>query len=404
MEDWSLPRGAFASVLASGMTGMMLGGAVGGIIGDRIGRKFALIGSVLVFGLLTAAVVIVDNLWTLGALRFLVGLGLGGALPNAAALASEYVPRRHRPFAVTLTIVCVPLGGTLAALLAGRVLPILGWRWLFAIGGVLPLATAVVLMRYLPESPRYLARHPERWPELTRVLRRIGHNVPADRAFADPGENTASRASVGGLFTPDLRRDTLALCGAFFSCLLAVYTAFNWVPAVLSGAGLGLAVASNGLAAFNLGGVAGAICGGLTIARFGSRPTMLGMSAGAIAGGMALAAMPIVATADALLIIALLGITGGLINAVQTTMYALAAHVYPTAVRATGVGTAVAVGRSGGVLSTYAGAWALEMGGSGAFFGLMAAAMTLVFGCLAAVRRHVPRTSAAPPGGSKPSE
>jgi MFS transporter, AAHS family, 4-hydroxybenzoate transporter len=138
----------------------------------------------------------------------------------------------------------------------------------------------------------------------------------------------------------------------------------------------------------------------LVIAGLGSRPTMLGMSAGAIAGALGLAAMPM-ATSYSLPIIAMLGITGGLINAVQTTMYALAAHVYPTTVRATGVGTAVAVGRSGGVLSTYAGAWALEIGGSGAFFGLMAAAMTLVFGCLAAVRRHVPRTSdAGPPEGS----
>jgi MFS transporter, AAHS family, 4-hydroxybenzoate transporter len=394
MKDWSLARGAFAPILASGMIGMMLGGAIAGIIGDRIGRKFALIGSVLVFGLLTTSVAIADNLWTLGVLRFLAGLGLGGALPNAAALASEYVPRRHRPFAVTLTIVCVPLGGMLAALLGGRVLPVLGWRWLFAIGGVLPLAAAVVLMRYLPESPRYLARYPERWPELAGVLRRIGHDVLPDATFVDPGEKPGSRASVGALLTTDLRRDTLALCGAFFSCLLAVYTAFNWVPSVLAGAGLGLAVASNGLAAFNLGGVAGAICGGLVIARYGSRPTMLGMSAGAIAGALGLAALPIVALSDAFPIIALLGITGGLINAVQTTMYALAAHVYPTSVRATGVGTAVAVGRSGGVLSTYAGAWALELGGSGAFFGLMAAAMTLVLGCLAAVRRHIPRTPA----------
>jgi AAHS family 4-hydroxybenzoate transporter-like MFS transporter len=77
-------------------------------------------------------------------------------------------------------------------------------------------------------------------------------------------------------------------------------------------------------------------------------------------------------------------------------MYALAAHVYPTTVRATGIGTAVSVGRSGGVLSTYAGAWALEMHGSGAFFGLMAAAMTLVLGCLAVVRRHIPRTLRTP--------
>ena len=116
---------------------------------------------------------------------------------------------------------------------------------------------------------------------------------------------------------------------------------------------------------------------------------MLAMSAAAVAGALGLAAMPITAASDTVQIVVMLGITGGMINAVQTTMYALAAHVYPTTIRATGVGTALAVGRVGGVLSTYVGAWALEAGGSPAFFGTMAAAMALVFSCLALVRRHV---------------
>ena len=391
MRDWAVPRSAFAAVLASGMVGMMIGGALAGLVGDRMGRRFALIGSVFIFGVLTAAVALVESLWALGALRFLAGLGLGGAMPNAAALASEYVPRRHRPFAITLTIVCVPLGGALAALLAGYVMPVFGWRALFALGGTLPLVAAAVLLRALPESPRFLARHPERWSELERILRQIGHAVPAGSRFVDLGEKAAPRPSVGALFTTDFRRDTLALWGAMFACMLAVYTAFNWVPSMLAGAGLGLTVASNGIAAFNFGGVAGAICGGLVIARIGSKPTMLSIAASAVAGAAVLAFMPITATSNALPIVVMLGITGASINALQTTLYALAAHVYPTTVRATGVGTAVAFGRVGGVLSTYAGAFALGWGGSRAFFILMAASMAVVFICLALVGRHVPR-------------
>lgn len=391
MRDWTLPRSAFAPVLAIGMIGMMVGGALAGLVGDRMGRRFALIGSVLIFGVLTGASALATNVWALAALRFLAGLGLGGAMPNAAALASEYVPRRHRPFAITLTIVCVPLGGTLAAFVAGYVLPVFGWRTLFAIGGALPLVVAAVLGRYLPESPRFLARHPERWPDLERILHRIGHAVPAGSAFVDLGEKAVARASVSALFTPDFRRDTLALWGAMFACMLAVYTAFNWVPSMLSGAGLGLTVASNGIAAFNLGGVAGAVLGGLFIARIGSRPTMLTISAAAIAGAAVLASMPIAATSPALPIVVMLGFTGAAINAIQTTLYALAAHVYPTAVRATGVGTAVAFGRIGGVLSSYAGDWALRAGGSHAFFTMMAASMAVVFVGLALVSKHVPR-------------
>ena len=391
MRDWAVPRGAFRAVIASGMVGMMIGGAIAGLIGDRMGRRFALIGSVFIFGVLTAAAALVDSLWTLGVLRFLAGLGLGGAMPNAAALVSEYVPRRHRPFAITLTIVCVPLGATLAALVAGYVMPVFGWRTLFVFGGAMPLVVAVVLLRFLPESPRYLARHTDRWPELERILGQIGHAVPAGSRFVDLGEKAVARASVGALFTADFRRDTVALWGAMFACMLAVYTAFNWVPSMLAGAGLGLTVASNGIGAFNLGGVAGAICGGLVIARIGSRPTMLSIAAGAVAGAVVLALMPITATSNAIPIVAMLGVTGAAINALQTTLYALAAHVYPTTVRATGVGTAVAFGRVGGVMSSYAGEWALGAGGSRAFFTLMAGSMVVVFICLSLVGRHVPR-------------
>ena len=392
MRDWSLTRGAFAPVLAAGMIGMMAGGAIAGLVGDRLGRRVALIGSVFVFGILTALAALVDNLWTLGTLRFLAGLGLGGAMPNAAALVSEYVPKRHRPFAITLTIVCVPLGGTLAAFVSGYVMPVLGWRALFAFGGILPVVVALILIKFLPESPRFLARHPERWPDLVQTLRKIGHDVPDGSTFVDLSERTAVKASIGSLFTMEFRRETIALWGAMFACMLAVYSAFNWVPSLLA-TDLGLAVASNGLAAFNFGGVAGAVCGGFVIARIGSRPTMLTMAAGAVAGALMLAATPISATTSVGSLILMLGFTGAMINAIQTTLYALAAHVYPTTVRATGVGTAVAFGRVGGVTSTFAADFAIDAGGSRAFFGLIAASMAVVFVALAMVRRHVPRPS-----------
>src|SRR5438309_2020871 len=161
MKEWSLPRGAFSTILALSPFGMMIGGAVGGILGDRIGRRTALLFSMLSFAVLTLAISTVNGPMLLGAFRFLAGLGLGGAMPNAAALSSEYVPRRQRPFAVTLTIVCVPLCGTLAGFFGGQILPRFGWRGLFLVGGILPLVMAAVLVKLLPESPRYLARLPE---------------------------------------------------------------------------------------------------------------------------------------------------------------------------------------------------------------------------------------------------
>jgi AAHS family 4-hydroxybenzoate transporter-like MFS transporter len=362
MRDWSVPRAPFAFVLACGMFGMMLGGALAGLTGDRFGRKVALLGSVVVFGVLTLAASAASSLTMLAALRFLAGLGLGGALPNAAALASEFVPERSRALAVTIAIVCVPFGGMLAATLAEFLLPSLGWRGLFVAGGVLPLVAVAALAKVLPESPQYLA----------------GKKLPS-----------VDRGSIAALFRPDLRRDTIGLWLSFNACLLAVYMAFNWLPTLLAGAGLAV-ISSRGILAFNLGGAVGAIVAGLVIGRAGSRVTMLTMAAGAVICTGVLASMTLSGSA-ALSVMLMLTATGALINAVQTTMYALAAHVYPTMIRATGVGTAVGFGRAGGVLSTYAGSWALASGGTPRFFQMMSVAMLVVFLGLAMVGNHIKR-------------
>lgn len=388
MREWSVPRAAFAPVLASGLIGMMVGGAVAGLIGDRLGRKVALLGSVTLFGVLTLAAAAADGPVMLGVLRLVAGLGLGGAMPNAAALASEFVPQRQRAFAVTLAIVCVPIGGLLAAAIAEPVLPVLGWRMLFVIGGVLPLVIAGTLVVALPESPRYMVRYADRRPDLEAFLRRLGHNIPTDAVFVDRSERHVERVSIGALVAPAFRRDTLALWVAFFANLLAVYCCFNWVTALLAGAGFG-ASASRGLLAFNLGGVAGAFGGASLVTRFGSRATLLTMSAGAVAAALVMAAMPI-ATSAPLAVIGMLAVVGCLLNTVQIMLYSLAVHVYPTNVRASGLGWGLSVGRSGGVLSSYAGEWALAAGGSSAFFGLIAVSMAAVYGALATVGRHIP--------------
>jgi AAHS family 4-hydroxybenzoate transporter-like MFS transporter len=400
MKDWNLPRTAFTPVLTSGMIGMMVGGAIGGIVGDRMGRRVALLGSILWFGLLTLLLPISTTPTMLMVLRFLAGLGLGGAMPNAAALSSEYVPTRHRPFAVTLTIVCIPFGGSLAGFLAAKVLPQWGWHVLFYLCGAAPLVLAGILFKVLPESPRFMARRKERWSELAALLRRLGHAVPADAVFADTREKAVKQASVRELFVPEYVRDTVALCGSFFFCLLSVYMGTNWLSPMLTGAKFNVETASYGLTAFNFGGVVGAILGAALIVRFGSRVSMLTMAAGAIAGAGILAIMQI-GPDNTLAVFAMLAWTGGLINAVQTTMYALAAHVYPTSVRATGVGTAVAFGRIGGVVSPTLGSWALAAGGGSQYFTVIAGTMTLALVALALVRHHVPGRSSGAPVGAR---
>jgi MFS transporter, AAHS family, 4-hydroxybenzoate transporter len=390
MREWGVPRSAFAPLVSLGYLGMMIGGAIAGVAGDRFGRRTALVGSVAVFGAMTLAAVTATAPGQLGWLRLLAGIGLGGAMPNAAALVAEFVPLRQRPIAVTVTIVCVPLGATIAGLLGIRLLPLVGWRKLFLAGGVVPLAAAVIFWRLLPESPRFLARDRSRWPELVRLLTRMGHDVAEGATFVDSTERTVERASIRALFGRDFRVDTIALWAAFFCCLLAVYSGFSWLTTLLSGAGFTPASANTGITAFNLGGVAGALVGGFAIVRVGSRVSMLSMAGVAIVAALVLSRMSLSPVAG-VVIISWLTLLGAMINGVQTTMYALAAHVYPGPVRATGVGTAVAFGRIGAILTGYAGSWAIGYRGSASFFGLIATAMLATFIALAVVRRHVPR-------------
>jgi MFS transporter, AAHS family, 4-hydroxybenzoate transporter len=394
MRDWQVPRSALTPALTSGFVGMMFGGFIGGIVGDRYGRRVALLGSLISFGLLTLAVALATSPLILSAIRFLAGLGLGAAMPNAATLSSEYVPTRHRPFAVTLTIVCIPLGGSLAGFVGGQILPRYGWHVLFIVCGLLPLVLAALLLKALPESPRFLARQKQRWPELIALLNRLGHHVPQDAVFSDVSEKAPANSSVGALFAPEYLRDTLTLFGSFFFCLLTVYMGTNWVPSMLASNKFDVGTASYGLTAFNVGGVVGAIIGAMIIMRVGSRISMLTMAAGAIAGAVVLTIMPI-GPQNTFSVFAMLAWTGGLINAVQTTMYALAAHVYPTSIRATGVGTAVGFGRIGGVLSPSLGQWALDSGGASGYFRIIAITMSAAFVALAGVKRHIPRVAVA---------
>jgi AAHS family 4-hydroxybenzoate transporter-like MFS transporter len=257
------------------------------------------------------------------------------------------------------------------------------------IGGILPLVVAAILAAALPESPRYLARRPHRRRELAAILRRLGHETGEDACFVDSKERQdVPRASVGTLFTADYRRDTVGLWVAFFCCILGIYIVFSWMPSLLAAAGFDIAVASTGLAVFNVGGVLGAIAGAWLMTRFGSRPTMLTTAVLGVLGAVVLVATPL-QPADTTRLMVLLFLEGGFNNAVQTNLYALSAQVYPTQVRATGVGATAGVGRSGAIVSSFLGALALASG-SASYFGMVAATMALTFVGLAVVRRHTP--------------
>ncbi|BAC51683.1 blr6418 [Bradyrhizobium diazoefficiens USDA 110] len=194
IKEWGVTRGDFAPALAAGLVGMGIGSAFAGLLADRFGRRGAVIVSVMVFGLATFCIGFAANLWHIGALRFIAGLGIGGALPSSTTVAAEFTPERRRTLAITATIVCVPLGGMLAGLFAGMVLPNLGWRALFFLGGALAVLLGFIMLFILPETPRFLVRRPARWAELRRLVGRMSRPVTADIVFTDLGEQGSTNA------------------------------------------------------------------------------------------------------------------------------------------------------------------------------------------------------------------
>jgi len=194
------------------------------------------------------------------------------------------------------------------------------------------------------------------------------------------------------LFSGGLARETTGLWIAFFFCLGSIYLVFGWLPTMLTACGLTPATANTGMLVYNLGGVLGVLIWAMLVPLLGSRgPLLSGALAGA-ASALAFLIVPIQSHGEHWLLIVCLGINGLLANAVQTSMYALAAHVYPTRVRASGVAYSAAMGRMGGLLSSLFGAHIIQAG-VGTFWQTLAVAMVLAAAGLAWVRSHYPAIS-----------
>lgn len=388
MKDWNLPREAFVPVLGLGLVAMSVGTAINGWMGDRLGRKTTLVGSMIVFGGGTLLSVVARDMTVFLVSRLIASVGLGGAMPSAVALLSEFTPLRRRSFMVTFGMICTPVGGVLAGLVSAALLPTYGWPSLFVVGGILPLILAVVIGFSLPESPQFLAGRPERRAELEKIAARLG--VSIDRL----GGGTVSletpetaKVGYGALLRGSERLPSLMLWLQFLGVLTAAYTVFNWLPTLSGSLGLGMAIGGTLLAAFNFGGMAGAFIGAVAIDRVGSRWLTMGFGIGAflacvLAAGLFGPEIPV----GGLFVVILLG--GLFIAGLQPMLFAIAANAYPVQMRGTGVGAALAIGRMGAIASSYVGAVLIGTGPL-AFFLFLGAMMLIVTVALAVMPRHV---------------
>src|ERR1700730_12193928 len=156
-REWGLSRSVLGPVFSAGLFGLMIGALLFGPLADRVGRKKIIIFSTLAFGIGALATAFVHDTGTLLAIRFLTGLGLGGAMPNTIAMTSEFNPQRRRATMVMIMFCGFSLGAALGGLLAAALIPQFGWRAVFVVGGAAPLLLVPILARRLPESVRFLA-------------------------------------------------------------------------------------------------------------------------------------------------------------------------------------------------------------------------------------------------------
>ncbi|MXO70462.1 MFS transporter [Alteraurantiacibacter buctensis] len=363
LEEWGVDRGSFGTAMAAALFGMAIGAGGGGWLGDRIGRLRALVLSVVLFGCATVAASRADGVPALAVLRVIGGVGFGAAGPNAIALVTDWLPERWRTYAVALLAVGTPAGGMVGALVLPVLLPPLGWRGVFVALGLLAVALAVVLALLLREAPR--------------------------------AERVAGGEPVALFSRANLRLN--AGIGTSFAALTAIVYGLNaWMPSFLTDAGFTLEQALAASFAFNACSIAGALLAGWLVRAAGSRVTLLGSTLLAclclVGFGLTLDHAPAVpdlalrTTLDALAA----GV-GGFASVAVTTLYAMAALLYPPAIRAGGIGLGMTLGRIGGIGMSFAGGYLLDWAGGSALllFGVLALCALVATTAGWLVRQHV---------------
>ena len=372
-REWGVTKVALGPVFSAGLFGLMIGALLLGPLADRVGRKKIIIVSTVAFGLGALVTTLVQDVSSLIVIRFLTGLGLGGAMPNAIALTSEFNPRRRRATMVMIMFCGFSVGAALGGLLAAALIPQFGWRSVFVVGGVAPLLLAPILAVKLPESVRFLALtrgFDGRVAQLLLLVNPGAVFAPATRFVVD--EPKLSGIPVKHHFTSGRTVPTLLLWVVFFMSLLDLYFLSNWLPTVLNDLGASLSQAAVIGSMLQIGGVVGTVALGSVIDRFSFRALALVYFAAVFAVG----AIGQLGHSAVFVTVAIFA-AGFCIIGGQIAANALAAGYYPTSVRATGVGWALGIGRVGAIVGPLIGGALLDMKWSAGEVFLMAAAAAL---------------------------
>jgi MFS transporter, AAHS family, 4-hydroxybenzoate transporter len=374
-SDWHVPAAAFGSVFGSSLFSGLIGALVAGQAGDRFGRKPILILSVLVFALGSLATPFTYSIATLLIVRLVTGFGLGGALPIIISITSEFSPQRLRLNIVALMYCGFPFGSVLGGVLAAQLIPRFGWASIFYIGGVVPLILIPTFALTMPESQA---------GDLTVVE-----------------SNPPARATVRRLFAEGRAIGTLLLWATLFLSLLLTVFLVSWMPLVTHHAGLGIKSAVLGVAALNLGGIVGCFLIGWISKQFRS---IVPIAVAYALGGAAVGLIGLVVQSGQMLFAASF-VAGILTVGSQMCAVSLSASYYESALRSTGVGWALGIGRIGAIIGPVLGGVLIAQHVATPTLFLIAGAVSLgagaaVLGIARITRRRNPaQFFATPPNG-----
>jgi MFS transporter, AAHS family, 4-hydroxybenzoate transporter len=370
-ETTRIPIHTFGPIFSASLFGLMIAALTTGPIADRWGRKWPVILSTLSFALFSLLCANASTRGEFLVLRFLTGLGLGGAMPNVVALASEYIPKRLLAVVIPVLFVGMPLGGTISGFTARAMLPVWGWRSVFVVGGVVPLVISLILMAVLPESIQFLAARGKDSAKIAKTLARIA----SEFANATPSVSEKYKGvPVKHLFTEGRAAGTILLWVPYFMNLLLIYFLSGWLPSLLREAGMSVKAGVTATAFLNFGGVFGCLIEGQLLRRWGA---YLILTTEYVLAGLLIASLALLRVPFALMLAMTFGMGLTIIGA-QGGLNALAARFYPVSVRSTGVGWALGIGRIGSIAGPLIGGLFLTIGWNTRDMLLFASAIAVV--------------------------
>lgn len=344
-KEWGIDRAALGIVLSMELIGMAIGSLTIGALADRFGRRPVILACVSVMALGMVSVPLATGVISLSTIRLITGIGIGGMLSATGAMVAECSSDKYRSLATVVAAAGYPVGGIIGGALASHLLAVGDWRHVFLLGAALTALFLPLVWAFLPESPSYLAqkRPVNALDKINHSLKKLGHSA----VTALPTINVAeAKISAKDLFSPALIATTILVTLAFASNMASFYFSLKWIPKVVVDLGFEPSQAGSVLVWYNIGGLIGSILLAIATRRFELRNLML--VALVVSAGMISLFGQIGPDLDHLKMAAAAG--GFFTNAAMSGFFGLAAQSFPTAVRASGAGVVIGVGRGGAVI------------------------------------------------------